>query len=59
VAVDAFGNVYVGDTGNNAVKEIPAAGGAPITLVRVLASLLALRLIRLGIYTLPMLETMR
>ncbi len=32
VAVDASGNVYVADGGNNAVKEIPANGGAPVTL---------------------------
>jgi large repetitive protein len=29
VAVDAGGNLFVADTGSNAVKEIPAAGGWP------------------------------
>jgi hypothetical protein len=28
VAVDASGNIYVADTGNNAIKEILAPGGA-------------------------------
>jgi DNA-binding beta-propeller fold protein YncE len=32
VAVDATGNVYVADTNNNAVKVIPAGGGAVQTL---------------------------
>ena len=32
VAVDAAGDVFVADTGNNAVKEIPAGGGAIQTL---------------------------
>ena len=27
VAVDATGNIFVADSGNNAVEEIPAAGG--------------------------------
>jgi len=30
VAADAAGNVYVGDSGNNVVKEIPAVGGNPV-----------------------------
>jgi sugar lactone lactonase YvrE len=37
VAVDASGNVYVADTGNNAVKEIPATGGL-IPTVKTLGS---------------------
>ncbi|CAN5383756.1 hypothetical protein BH09BAC6_BH09BAC6_02480 [soil metagenome] len=32
VAVDAAGNVYVADAGNNAVKKIPAAGGPAVVL---------------------------
>jgi gliding motility-associated-like protein len=32
VAVDAAGNVYVADVGNNAVKKIPAGGGAVVSL---------------------------
>jgi len=32
VAVDGAGNVYVADAGNNAVKKIPAGGGAPVTI---------------------------
>jgi len=32
VAVDGAGNVFVGDTANNAVKEIPVAGGAVASL---------------------------
>jgi sugar lactone lactonase YvrE len=32
VAVDGAGNVVVGDTGSNAVEEIPAGGGAAKTL---------------------------
>jgi sugar lactone lactonase YvrE len=32
VAVDAAGNVYVADTQNNSVKEIPVGGGAPVVL---------------------------
>ena len=32
VAVDVHGNVYVSDFGFNAIKEIPAAGGATVTL---------------------------
>ena len=32
VAVDGVGNVFVADSNNNAVKEIPAGGGTPITL---------------------------
>ena len=32
VAVDSAGNVYVADTGNNAVKRIAAVGGAITTL---------------------------
>lgn len=32
VALDAAGNIYVADAGNNAVKKIPAGGGAPITI---------------------------
>ncbi len=31
-AVDSHGNVYVADSGNQQVKEIPAGGGAPIIL---------------------------
>ena len=27
VAVDAAGNIYIADTGNQAIKEMPAAGG--------------------------------
>ena len=27
VAVDAHGNIFIADTGNNAIKEIPAGGG--------------------------------
>ncbi|MBB3059049.1 cadherin-like beta sandwich domain-containing protein [Mucilaginibacter gotjawali] len=32
IAADATGNVYVTDAGNNAIKKIPAGGGAIITL---------------------------
>lgn len=32
VANDAAGNIYVADFGNNAVKKIPAGGGAPVVL---------------------------
>jgi len=32
VKVDALGNVYVADFGNNAVKKIPAGGGAPVII---------------------------
>ena len=32
VAVDAAGNVFVADRGNNAVKKIPVGGGSPVTL---------------------------
>ncbi len=32
VAVDAAGNVYIADFGNNLVKMIPAGGGSPVTL---------------------------
>jgi gliding motility-associated-like protein len=32
VAVDAAGNIYVADAGNNAVKEIPVGNGAAITI---------------------------
>jgi gliding motility-associated-like protein len=38
VAVDAAGNVYVADAGNNAVKKIPVGGGAPIILASVFSS---------------------
>jgi len=30
VAIDAAGNMYVADEGNNAVKKIPVGGGAPV-----------------------------
>ena len=33
VAVDGLGNVFIADTGNNAVEEWPAGGGNLITLV--------------------------
>jgi len=32
VAVDAAGDVYVADAGNNSVKKIPAGGGAPVVI---------------------------
>jgi len=32
IAVDAAGNIYVADYGNEAVEKIPAGGGAPVTL---------------------------
>ena len=32
VAVDAQGNVFIGDQNNNAVKEIPGGTGTPITI---------------------------
>jgi len=32
VAVDQFGDLFVADTGDNRVIEIPAGGGAPLTL---------------------------
>jgi len=32
MAADAAGNVYVADYGNNAVKKIPVAGGAPVVI---------------------------
>jgi gliding motility-associated-like protein len=32
VAVDAGGNVYVADAGNNSVKKIPAGGGTPVAI---------------------------
>lgn len=32
VAIDGFGNIYVADAGNNAVKKIPVGGGTPVSL---------------------------
>ena len=32
IAVDGSGNLFVGDSGNQAVKEVPAGNGAPIDL---------------------------
>ena len=32
LAVDASGNIFLADTGNAAVKKIPAGGGAPVSL---------------------------
>jgi len=32
LAVDGAGNVYVADNGNNAIKKIPAGGGAPVII---------------------------
>jgi len=32
IAVDAAGNVYIGDQNNNAVKKIPGGTGTPITI---------------------------
>ena len=32
MAVDASGNIFLTDTGNAAVKKIPAGGGAPVSL---------------------------
>jgi len=33
IAIDGAGNVYVAETGNNAIKKIPAGGGSVVTLV--------------------------
>lgn len=35
ISVDGFGNVYVNDTGNQELREIPAGGGTPVTLASV------------------------
>lgn len=32
VAIDASGNIYFADAGNNAIKKIPAGGGAPVAI---------------------------
>jgi len=38
VAVDGAGNVFIADTGNNQVVEVPASGGAQTTVVSGLSS---------------------
>ena len=50
VAVDAKGNVYVTDRGNNAVKMIPAGNGTPVTLATGLNTPFGLALGRGGEY---------
>ena len=32
IAVDAAGNIYIGDQNNNVVKKIPGGTGTPITI---------------------------